>query len=130
MVGRVAAYTQKQSIAGSVVSAQAVVTQAAQLVAHTCPANKRQEVRVIVNVRELTDIQNLRVRVAGQLIVQYGEDTPTVCASCVVPPLISQDLGNFVINAGETVSANTQVIATEGGTIRLTVVILNEVSIV
>jgi len=102
-----------------------VITQTAVII-HTCPAGKNQKVHVIANIRALTTTQNIRLRVAGLLVNQWGENDPTACASCAVPPQVSYDAGEFYLEAGDTVSMNAQTIPFEGGMASCMVSILEE----
>lgn len=124
MVGRVASYNSKQKIVGSTVSSgEVVVLAAAPLVAHTVPAGLTQRVHVVAQVRALLAAQNLRFRVAGGIVYQVGAN-----ALDVAPPVVNLDLGEFVINAGETVSCTTQNAGTEGGSAVMTVSVLESVA--
>ena len=93
---------------------------------HTCPAGKNQKVHVVANIRALTSTQNIRLRVAGLLVNQWGQDDPTVCASCVVPPLVSYNAGDFYLEAGDTIRFNAQNVTVEGGSASCIVSILEE----
>ncbi len=93
---------------------------------HTCPAGKIQQIHVVINIRKLTSTQNIRLRIAGLLVRQWGEDDPTVCASCVVPPQVAFDAGVFTLRAGEEVRINAQTMAFEDGECSCLVSILAE----
>jgi len=78
-------------------------------------------------VTKLTDLQNIRVQVAGRTVWQWGEDedTPPVpCPTCVVPPIDRRDLGEFTITNGEAITVRSQITTTAGGEIRVTVNVL------
>lgn len=113
----------KQALTGSVVSVEAVVLAAAPLIAHTCPATKRQIVHPVYTLIAWGGAnRNLRMRVAGSRLQEIDDAN-------FATPQRAFEFGNFVINAGDTVSVTTQNAGSEGGTMRCTVAILDEVSI-
>jgi len=78
-------------------------------------------------VSKLSDIQNIRLQVAGRTVWQWGEDEDTPvspCPTCVVPPIDRRDLGEFTITDGEAVTVRSQITTTAGGEIRVTVNVL------
>jgi len=114
-----------QGIFGSVNgTGQHTVTSADPALAYTVPTGKRARVRVTTIVEVLTAAQNLRYRVAGILILQLGINHAVVGASS---PLFF-DLGEFVIDEGQTVTCTTSNVGTEGGVIRLNASVLQEIA--
>lgn len=123
MVGKRTAGSQAQRFRGSTVSSgEHVVTVADPLLAYTVPAGQIEKVHVLIQTRILTAVQNLRYRIAGLLVLQHGAS-----ASELAPPVITIDLGIFVLNAGETVSCTTSNVGTEGATAIMTVSVLESV---
>jgi len=112
MTTSIIAKNASQGIFGSVNSSgQHTVTVADPALAYTCPAGKRARVRVITIVEVLTAVQNLRYRVAGILVMQLGINHAVIGAAS---PLFI-DLGEFVIDEGQTVTCTTSNVGTEGG---------------
>ena len=104
------------------VSTEAVVTAAAPLTAHTCPAGRTQRCFAIYIVTLWGGTgRNLRARVQGVQIKQFNDtDQPvnSMSATLITP--------EFTLGPGDTVSVTTQNSGTEGGTIRVSVLILED----
>lgn len=112
-----------QKIVGSTISSgEVVILAAAPLTAYTCPTGKTEKVHVVAQVRALTATQNVRFRVAGGIVYQVGAS-----ATDVSPPVKNLDLGIFVLNSAQTVSCTTQNAGTEGGSVVMTVSVLESV---
>jgi len=125
----IAAKNASQKITGSTVSVKVDPVSQSATTIHTCPTGSNQKIHVIAFLQEMGLRQNARIRVASQLVYQWGQDeqTPPVdCASCVAPPILIEDLGLFVLLAGETVSVNAQVSGTAGAIVRVSVAVLEQ----
>jgi len=122
---RVTPLTVRQAIPAVLpVSVEAQVTAASPLIAHTCPAGKRQRcfAAFIVTIWGGTG-RNLRCRIQGVQIKQLDDTNHPLNSafSQFVTP-------EFLLDSGDTVSVTTQNAGTEGGTIRVSVIIKDEVS--
>ena len=106
-------------------SAEAIITAAAPLVAHTCPADKKQRGHAIFIVTIWGGAgRNLRARVQGVQIKQFDDTNQPVGSegAQLISPLVS-------LGPGDTISVSTQNSGTEGGTMRVSFIITNEVSV-
>lgn len=106
-------------------STEAVVLAGAGLIAHTCPAGKKQKGHAIYIVTAWpgAPTRNLRARVQGVQIKQFNSVDHLVGSdgAQLITPEVSLD-------AGDTISVTTQNSTTEGGTVRVSFIITNEVS--
>jgi len=124
LVGKRTASNQTQRFTAiTPASVEAVVTVAAPLTAHTCPAGKNQRCFAIFIVTAWpgAPTRNLRARIQGVQIKQFDSVNHLINteAAQLISPL-------FSLGPGDTVSVTTQNTGTEGGTMRVSVIILEE----
>ena len=106
-------------------TAEAVITAATPLIAHTCPAGKKQRGHAIFIVTIWGGAgRNLRARVQGVQIKQFDDTNQPVGSegAQLITPIVS-------LGAGDTISVTTQNAGTEGGSMRVSFIITNEVSV-
>lgn len=93
---------------------------------HTCPAGKKQKGHAIYIVTSWpgAPTRNLRARVQGVQIKQFDSVNHLVNtdAAQLITPEVSLD-------SGDTISVTTQNSTTEGGSIRVSFIVTNEVSV-
>ena len=104
------------------VSIESVILAAAQQIAHTCPAGRAQRCFAIYIVTAWGGAgRNLRARIQGVQIKQFDDvnHVPGTSNAQYTTP-------EFTLGPGDTVSVTTQNAGTEGGTMRTSVIILED----
>jgi len=105
---------------GSVIASGSFTVTSAGITIHTVPVGRRQKIRFQYVIRVMTTAHRIRFRVGlGALVDEKG-------TGITAPPAISVDLGEYVLNAGETVGVASGNVATEGATCLATVAIIED----
>jgi len=105
---------------GSVIATGSFTVTNIGITIHTVPAGRRQRLRFQYVIRVMTTAHRVRFRVAGgSLVDEKG-------TGIVAPPAISVDLGEYTMNAGETITIASGNVATEGATCLATISILED----
>jgi len=106
--------------AGSVIATGSFTVSAIGITVHTVPAGRRQRLRFQYVIRVMTTLHRIRFRVAGgSLVDEKG-------TGITAPPAITTDLGEYTMNAGETITVASGNVATEGATCLVTISILED----
>jgi len=118
-VSIVAKNTAQGLSAGSIVATGSFTVTSAEIIIHTVPAGRRQRIRFQYVIRVMTTAHRIRFRIQGALLDEKG-------TGIVAPPAITNDLGEFVMNAGNIATIASGNVATEGATCLATISILED----
>jgi len=116
--------TNQQSIQGGVgTNVTGTVLAVAPITIHTCPAGKKQRLRIYARVTAWGGVgRNVRLRANGARIQEWNDtDDPAPT------PVFNSDI--LILNAGELITMTTQNAGTEGASVEGTPSILDEVPV-